>query len=125
MCKKIGYKYFCEELFVVKSKNKYSCAITIYFNLKSEIIKEICEFNYYFNKTDVKPSVLDGGHQIILANWPSYKRIICTHNNIPIDISSHPYVLLNRSILCKCNIKVESNFFRVTCGLVEKMRNLI
>ena len=24
-CKRIGYKYFCEELFVVKSKNKYSC----------------------------------------------------------------------------------------------------
>ena len=22
MCKKIGYKYYCEELFVVKSKNR-------------------------------------------------------------------------------------------------------
>ena len=33
-CKRIGYEYFCEELFVVKSKNRYSCASTIYFNLK-------------------------------------------------------------------------------------------
>ena len=24
-CKKIGYEYFCEELFVVKSKHKFSC----------------------------------------------------------------------------------------------------
>ena len=87
-CKKIGNEYFCEELSVGKSKNKYSCASTIYFNLNSEIIKENCEFNFYFNKTDVKPSVLDRGHQIILANWPSYKGIICTHNNnIPIDIT--------------------------------------
>ena len=86
-CKKIGYEYFCEELFVIKSKNKYSCTSTIYFNLNSEIIKENCEFNFYFNETDVKPAVLDGGHQIILANWPSYKRKICTHNNnILIDI---------------------------------------
>ena len=37
-----------------------------------------CEFNFYFNKTDVTPSVLDGGPQVILANWPNYKRIICT-----------------------------------------------
>ena len=25
-CKRIGYEYFCEELFVVKSKHKFSCA---------------------------------------------------------------------------------------------------
>ena len=32
-CKKIGYEYYCEELFVVKSKSKYSCASTLYFEL--------------------------------------------------------------------------------------------
>ena len=123
-CKKIGYEYFCEELFVAKSKNRYSCASAIYFNLGSEIIKESCEFNFYFNKTDVKPAVLDGGYQIILMNWPSYKRIICAHNNnIPIDIPSHPYVLLNISILCNCNIEAEINFllkFLAACGENEK-----
>ena len=31
-CKKIGYEYFCEELFVVKSKQQYSCASTVFFN---------------------------------------------------------------------------------------------
>ena len=30
-CKKIGYGYY-EELFVVKSKTRYSCARAIYFN---------------------------------------------------------------------------------------------
>ena len=34
MCKKIGYKYYCKELFVVKSKTRYSCASSIYFNLE-------------------------------------------------------------------------------------------
>ena len=33
MCKKIGYKYYRKELFVVKGKNRYSCASTIYFKL--------------------------------------------------------------------------------------------
>ena len=32
MCKKIGYEYYCEELFVIKSEMRYSCASAIYFN---------------------------------------------------------------------------------------------
>ena len=121
-CNKIGYEYFCEELFVVKSKHEYSCASAVYSNLNPEI-KENCEFNFYFNKTDVTPSVLDGGQQIILANWPSYKRIICTYNNnIPVNIPSHTYVLLDRNVLCNCDIEAESNFLLeslAACGECE------
>ena len=68
MCKGIGYEYYCKELFVIKSKMRYSCASTIYFNLESDVIRANCEFQYYYNKTDIKPTVLDGGFQIILAN---------------------------------------------------------
>ena len=97
---------------MVKSKHKYSCASTVYFNSNSNHdIKENCDFYYYHNKSDVTPSVLDGGKQIILANWPNYKRIICTsNNNIPVNIPSHPYVLLDRNTLCNCDIGAESNF---------------
>ena len=59
----------------------------------------------------MKPSILDGGYEIVLANWPNFKRIICsTHNNIPLEIPSHPYLLLNRTVLCNCIIEAESNF---------------
>ena len=59
----------------------------------------------------MKPSILDGGHEIVLAKWPSFKRIVCsTHNNIPIEIPSHLYVLFNRTILCYCIIEAENNF---------------
>ena len=110
-CKRIGYEYYCKELFVVKSKSKYSCASALYFQLDKQMIKENCIFDYYFNKTDVKPSILDGGYEIVLANWPSFKQIVCSpHNNIPIEIPSHSYVLLNRTILCNCIIEAENNF---------------
>ena len=43
--------------------------------------------------------VLDRGNEIILANWPGDKHIICNVNNdIPINIPSHPCVLVNRSV---------------------------
>ena len=82
----------------------------MYFNSIHDI-KKNCDFYYYHNRIDITLSVLDGGKQIILANWPSYKRIICTYNdNIPVNIPSHPYILLDRNILCNCDIEAESNF---------------
>ena len=39
MCKRIGYEYYCKELFVIKSKMRYSCTSTIYFNLESDVIR--------------------------------------------------------------------------------------
>ena len=109
-CKTIGYEIYCKELFVLKSKSRYNCASAIYFNLDAKIIRENCNFDFYFNKTDLKPSVLDGGHEIILPNWSSYKKIMCSfNNNIPVDIPSSPYILLNWSILCNCDV-AESNF---------------
>ena len=68
-CKKIGCEFCCEELFIVKHRTQHSCESAIYFDLGADIIQDNCEFQYYFNKTDIKPSVLDGGHEMILANW--------------------------------------------------------
>ena len=97
---------------MIKCKTQHSCESAIYVDSGADIIKNDCEFQYYFNKTDVKPSVLDGRHETILANWPSTKYVICNDNhNFPIKIPSHPYVLLKRTVLCNCAIEAESNFF--------------
>ena len=54
---------------------------------------------------------MDGSKEIILANWPADKHIICSINNdIPIEIPSHLYVLVNRSIFCNCSIEAENNY---------------
>ena len=110
-CKRIGYEFYCEEHFMVKHKSTYSWESTIYFDLGPEIIKENCTFAFYYNKTDITPTVFNGGNEIILANWLNDKHIICSINNdIPVRIPSHPYVLVNRSVLSNCSIGVENNF---------------
>ena len=110
-CKRIGYEFYCEELFVVKNKSRYSCESVIYFNLDAETIKENCKFKFYYNKTDIIPTILGGGNEFILANWPNDKHIICNiYNNILVKIPSHPYVLVNRSVLCNCGIEVDNLF---------------
>ena len=76
--------------------------------MTTEIIKNNCDFDFYFNKNLCYPTVLDGGDEIVLANWPNDKHIICKINNdIPIRIPSHPYVLVNRIVLCKCRIEAD------------------
>ena len=118
-CKKIGNEFYCEELFIVKHKSSYSCKSAIYFNLTTDIIRNNCNFDFYYNKTDVTPTVLDGGDEIILANWPNDKHIICNINNdIPVKIPSHPYVLVNRSILCNCSIEADNpSFIGINCHM--------
>ena len=53
---------------------------------------------------------------------------MCSHNNnIPISIPSHLYVLMNRSILCNCDIEAESNFILeslVACKNSETKKDL-
>ena len=80
-----------KSIYVVKHKTSYSCESAIYFNLDTNIIKE--NFRFYYNKTDIIPTVLDGRNELILANWPNDKHIICTTNNdIPVKSLSHPYL---------------------------------
>ena len=87
-CKKIVYELCCKELFVVKT-----------------------HVQRHLNKTYITPTVLAGGNEIILENWPDNKHIICSINNvIPVMIPIHPYVLVNRSVLCNCEIEAENNF---------------
>ena len=95
----------------MKHKTSYSCESAIYFNLESHIIKENCNFKFYFNKTGFTPTILNGGNEIVLANLPNNKHIICNVNNdIPVKIPSQPYVLVNRSVLCICSIEADNHY---------------
>ena len=79
ICKQIRHPYYCEELFLVKHKSKHSCESTIFYNLTSDVVYSVCQFQYYYNTT-VTPSVLDGGSHILLANMLSPKRLVCSHD---------------------------------------------
>ena len=97
---------------MVKHKSRYSCESAIYFNLNADTIKENCNFKFYYNRTNISSTVLNGGNEIILANWPNDKQIICNINNdIPVRIPSHPYVLINRNGLCNCGIEADNHYF--------------
>ena len=80
MCKSIGYIYYCEELFVLKHKSKHSCASAIFYELGPSQVIKICKFNYMYNET-APPVILDGGKDILLANFQGPRSLKCTSIN--------------------------------------------
>ena len=123
-CKRIGHEFYCEELFIVKHKSSYSCESAIYFNLTTNIIRNNCNFDFYFSKTDVTLTILDGGDEIVLMNWPNDKHIIYNVNNdIPVKIPSHPYVLVNRSVICNGRIEVDNHYLLESLATCDNKAN--
>ena len=48
--KRIGYEFYCKELFVVKHKSKYSYGCAIYFNLGKTLLKKIVILDFTTTK---------------------------------------------------------------------------
>ena len=111
-CKRTGYEFYSKEPFVVKQKSRYSRESAIYFDLDPGNKKQNCKFDFNYNISGIISTVLDGGNEIILANWPNDKHIICSVNNyIPITSTvldgGHEIILANspndKHIICSAN----------------------
>ena len=94
-----------KNFFLLKHKSKHSCESAIFYELSKDVVYSVCTFDYYYNTT-VTPSVLDGGTHILLANILSPKRLVCLQDlHMAHPVPSYPYVLVNRSLLCNCNLE--------------------
>ena len=108
MCKSIGYIYHCEELFVVKYKSKHSCACAIFYELGPQRVIKNCKFDYMYNAT-VPPVILDGGRDVLLANFHGPRSLKCTSINGGLAKSTpeHTHAVVNRDFLCDCQLDLE------------------
>ena len=70
---------------------------------------------------------MDGDDEIVLANRPNDKHIICNVNNdIPVKIPSHPYVLVNRGVLCNCGMEADNHYLLDSLATYDnKAHNLV
>ena len=103
MCKSIRYTYYCEELFVVKHKSKHSCASAIFYNLGPEDVVKKCNFDYIYNAM-MPPTVLDGGRELLLANFYGPRSLKCNSKNGSLSkpTPEHAYTVVSRDFLCDC-----------------------
>ena len=111
MCKNIRYIYYCEELFVVKHKSKNSCASAIFYNLGPHVVTENCrsKFHYMYNAT-VPPVILDGGKEVLLANFYGQRSLKCALQNrgLAKPIPVHTYAIVQREFLCDFQLDLDT-----------------
>ena len=102
-CKRIGYQFYCKELFMVKHKSKYSCKSMIYFTLNAETIKENCKFKFYYNKTDITATVLISTNGTYLSTISAFMEPHHHHkaSNHPIISRLMHYFYLDNPPTCK------------------------
>ena len=108
MCKSIRYIYYCEELFVIKHKSRHSCVSAIFYNLGPPTVTKNCRFDYYYNTT-VPLVILDGGRDVLLANFHGPRSLKCSSVNggLAKPAPENMYAVVNREFLCDCQLDLE------------------
>ena len=108
MCKSIRHIYYCEELFVIKHKSRHSCVSAIFYNLGPATVTKNCRFDYYYNTT-VPPVILDGGRDVLLANFHGPRSLKCSSVNggLAKPAPENTHAVVNREFLCDCQLDLE------------------
>ena len=108
MCKSIRHMYYCEELFVIKHKSRHSCVSAIFYNLGPKKIIQNCKFDYYYNTT-VPTIILDGGRDVLLANFHGPRSLKCSSVNGGLSKPAPEIInaVVNREFLCDRQLDLE------------------
>ena len=108
MCRSIRFTYICEELFVVKHKSTYGCSSAIFYDMGGRRVTDSCEFKYMYD-AKVAPTILDGGTELLLANFHGPRSLKCDTKDggLAKPAPEHTYAVVNREFLCDCQLDLE------------------
>ena len=80
----------------------------IVYSLGPATVTRNCRFDYYYNTT-VPPVILDGGRDVLLANFHGPRSIKCSSVNggLAKPVTENTYAVVNREFLCDCQLDLE------------------
>ena len=80
----------------------------IFYNLGPVTITKNCKFDYYYNTT-VPPVILDGGRDVLLANFHGPRSLKCSSVNggLAKPAPENTYAVVNGEFLCDCQLDLE------------------
>ena len=93
----------CDSLLLQTHQSKMSCLAAIYWDYDHEIIKGLCNFEYFHN-VQPQPQVLESEQQILMANLDTPWSFDCKNRNVPLRVKGSKYAVLTRENICGCSI---------------------
>ncbi len=104
ICTTIRNEHYCESTFVMHDSNHHTCESAIYYNMATDIIKDLCQFQFSIEKQP-QPAILDTGTSMLVANIPTPWKYDCTHDRRPPQSGTKDsYFMVAKSSLCLCSI---------------------
>ena len=79
LCTKLRATYYCEQAYLLKSKEIPSCQATIYFDMTTEQKVSACKFKYTQNKA-YSPKIINTGSEFVLSNLPQPWILVCENS---------------------------------------------
>ena len=78
------------------------------FDLGPKVVSRNCKFDYTYNQT-VPPVILDGGRQLLLANFHGPRSLKCSSQNggLAKPAPEHTYAVVPRDFLCDHQLDLE------------------
>ena len=118
LCIKLRMIYYCEQAYLLKSKEIPSCQAAVHFDLPPEQKVSSCSFVYTQNKV-YDPQIIDTGTQFVLSNLPQPWILVCETSQRPFTIPYSTYQIINHTELCECALsagyKYQINKAQVQC----------
>ena len=68
-CIQYNIMFFCQQMFLIKTGNEYTCESAIYTYQNSKLIQQKCNIEYY-PELNPEPKVLNAGKYLLLGNFP-------------------------------------------------------
>ena len=122
-CWKLRGIYYCEQAYLMISKEIKSCKVVIYFEMSEEVKIANCDFCYMQNK-EYPPKILDTGDQFVLSNLPQPWILMCEKSQKPFAIPYSTYCIINHTELCECSLTVayeyQINKAHLQCSLYNQ-----
>ena len=107
-CIQYNIMFFCEQMFLIKTGNEYTCESAIYTYQNSKLIQQKCDIEYY-PELNPEPQVLNAGKYLLLGNFPLPWNYFCSKiDEIPKPIHGSNYVILKKTDLCQCSLTAGS-----------------
>ena len=107
---------------MVEHKSASGCSSTIFYDMGAKRVTEACEFKYMYNAT-VVPTTLDGGKELLLANFHGPQSLKCDTKDggLAKPAPEHTYAVVNREFLCDCQLDLEhANILKQTSACGDK-----
>ena len=102
-CIQYDIMFFCEQMFLIKTGNEYTCKSVIYTYQNSKLIQQKCDIEYH-PELNPEPKVLNAGKYLLLGNFPLPLNYFCLKiDEIPKPIHGSYYVILKKTDLCQCS----------------------